>query len=117
MCWCWAGSTATRHERTVRNIASRRLASSRNRFQQALGLNLAVKLKTVDKLERYFNGVLIEARWTGNAGRSLRLSARAAAVAVSSVAHVRLPHLLNMKPTKIITKVSATAASPTFART
>jgi type VI secretion system secreted protein VgrG len=35
-------------------------------FNQALGLNLAVKLKTVDNLERYFNGVLIEARSLGS---------------------------------------------------
>ncbi len=34
-------------------------------FNQLLGLNLSVKLQTVDQLERYFNGVLVQARWTG----------------------------------------------------
>ena len=34
-------------------------------FNQLLGLNLSVKIKTVDQLERYFNGVLVQARWTG----------------------------------------------------
>jgi len=34
-------------------------------FNQLLGLNLSVKMTTVDNLVRYFNGVLVEARWTG----------------------------------------------------
>src|SRR5476649_443536 len=34
-------------------------------FNQALGLNCAVTIKTIDQLERNFNGVLVQARWTG----------------------------------------------------
>ena len=34
-------------------------------FNSALGLGCTVMLKTVDDLERYFNGVMTEARWTG----------------------------------------------------
>jgi len=34
-------------------------------FNALLGKNIGVKIIAVDGLERYFNGVLVEARWTG----------------------------------------------------
>ena len=34
-------------------------------FNQILGLNCAVTFNTADQLQRYFNGVLVEARWLG----------------------------------------------------
>jgi type VI secretion system secreted protein VgrG len=34
-------------------------------FQSALGKNCTIKVIAVDKKERYFSGLLIEARWTG----------------------------------------------------
>ena len=34
-------------------------------FNQLLGLKLSAEIKTVDQSERYFNGVLVQARWTG----------------------------------------------------
>jgi type VI secretion system secreted protein VgrG len=34
-------------------------------FNSALGLGATVKLTTVDNLERYFNGIMTEARWAG----------------------------------------------------
>jgi type VI secretion system secreted protein VgrG len=37
-------------------------------FSSLLGLNSCVSLQTVDDLTRYFNGVLVEATWTGQRG-------------------------------------------------
>ena len=34
-------------------------------FQSALGKNCTIKVTAIDKKERYFSGLLIEARWTG----------------------------------------------------
>jgi type VI secretion system secreted protein VgrG len=37
-------------------------------FNSALGLNCAVTINTIDQLKRYFNGVLVEASWSGVRG-------------------------------------------------
>src|ERR1700730_18264856 len=37
-------------------------------FNQLIGLNLSIHLKTVDDVGRDFSGVLVEARWTGKRG-------------------------------------------------
>jgi len=37
-------------------------------FKSILGQNCCISLKTVDQLERYFNGVLVDGRWTGARG-------------------------------------------------